>query len=134
VNNNVDDATLISFIVHELNQRIDILGDLVSEEHEENLITPIVELVVPYIPTFIRPVLVDAADGLDDAERQRHQTSLINYLHDRIDSDMDAIPWYGRALINSTLKAVTTKIADLIFGFAQHGISLVITKDTTDES
>lgn len=129
----IDDDVLINFLVTELNQRIDIFGELISEEHEESLITPVVELTVPYIPAFIRPLLIDAADGLDDAERKLHQTKLINYLHDRIESDIDGVPWYGRTLINSTLKAVTIKIAEFIFEFAQRGISLISDAEVIDD-
>jgi hypothetical protein len=130
----MDDLSLISFLVREINERVDLFGDWVTESQEENIITPVVELTVPYIPNFLRPLLIDASDGLDDAERQVHQTKLINYLHERIEQDMIEIPWYGRALIISSLKSVTEKLAELIFEYAQRGLSLLQDTEIIDDA
>lgn len=117
----MDDQQLIDFLTAESNRRIDLFGDFCSEETEELLFRPIISLVVPYIPTFMRPILIDAGDGLDDNEIKEHAKTLTTYIQERLKGDIVKVPWYARALVENAVNVFSAHLIEIILEYAQKG-------------
>jgi len=112
---------LVRRIVPILNNRIDILGDWVSEETEAEILTSAVMAVAGQIPMEARPFLVDAADGLTDEERDRYAAVTLDMA---VASTLAAVPAWVRGFVEGPARDALKPVIDEVFRFAQKGLAI----------
>ena len=115
------DTELKASIVRSLNSRIDLFGDLVTEEMETSfLFDPLAEVIAPRVPYFLRPILADAEDGIDDEEFKKHSETLEAKVLEGIKTEVRGYAW---ALMSDRLTKIAEVAARIIMGFARKGAS-----------
>jgi len=115
------DTELKASIVRSLNSRIDLFGDLVTEEMEASFVFgPLAEVIAPRVPYFLRPILADAEDGIDEEEFQKHSEALRDKVLEGIKTE---VPGYAWALMSDRLTKIAEIAAGIIMGFARKGAS-----------
>ena len=100
-----------------LTDRINLQLDLpwLTEAQEALAIRWCIDQVARYIPIPTREFILDASDGLSDAEIARLIDTLVNFLNAKID-----IPWMPETVEEQMLRPIVTAVLQL----AKNGVSL----------
>jgi|GEM_PF-6939884 len=120
----IDNKSLSKSLTHAINLRVDIAGEWVSEETEADMIGPVVEMITPYIPALLRPILIDAEDGLDDEEIKVHQARLLDVIRSRVENDASDAPWYAKAVLSTYIMKIASVAVYVLMEFAQRGAAI----------
>ena len=107
------EAEFIDALVARINPQLDI--PWVPEDIEATWIRRAVSLLSPLVTDDIRAFILDAADGLDDAELARLENILVAYLNTVID-----FPVLGETTEAMILRPIVGAVLDL----AKKGLSL----------
>lgn len=117
----MSDTEFRDSLVRLLNTRIDLFGKWINEGQEAEIFGYLVDLILPLIPSVIRPLLFDAEDGIDDEELLRHKTIAVESLMDRIRKE---VPVYLWAMFGHKIGEIVETLAEQIFRFAQRGLAI----------
>ena len=110
----MDDTALIDSLTRIANRNIDF--PLIGENLEAELMRPAIAELLPWVPDSVRPYLVDAADGITDAERQDMQSVMLN----NVVSDLTRkTPLILRGVVRPVLESIFTPLISELLDFAQ---------------
>jgi len=121
----IPDEELIDAGVPAINRRVDIWR--LDEEAEASWIRSGLVVVVPYIPQAVRPILLDAADGLDDAEVQKHSSKTLD---DAVAAATEHLPSWVQSVVAPVIRTQLAPFVNALFEFAQQGFALGLEKNT----
>lgn len=102
-----------SALANRINLQLDI--PFLSEDQELRYILWMVEKLAPHIPASTREFVLDASDGLSDAEIARAEDFLVGFLNSTID-----IPLLPESAEAALIRPVVGAVLDL----AREGLSL----------
>ena len=117
----MNDDQLIEGLTLAVNMAVDI--PFVGEETEGKWFASIIAVIVPHIPQDVRPLLIDAADGLTAEEIDRHAEAITELVVDQID---DSVPFFARPLVRPALRGLVGPAVRRILSFAKVGQKLVL--------
>lgn|GEM_PF-3318809 len=110
----------IDYLVPILNERINIPG-IWDEDEEAAKIRSGLALILPAIPAAAVPFLMEAADGLTDAEVDKYVEITLNAA---VRPVVRQLPSFAQAFIGTQLHAALEPMVRIIFEYAQAGANL----------
>ena len=116
----ITSPSAIDYLTPILNDRINIPG-IWDEEEEAAKIRSGLALILPAIPKEAIPFLLDAADGLTDAEVNKYVEITLNAA---VRPVVRQLPSFVQAFVGTQLHAALEPMVRIIFEYAQKGANL----------
>ena len=114
-------SDFVKLITARINERIDILGEWVSEETEAYYISKIAEYFERVSSKAVQSLLIDASDGLNDEELEEHtkviSTEITNFI-------VQPVPEPILPLVSISVFRLVEPIVSHVLGYAREGLSL----------